>query len=241
MRARKILVFQHMPSQNPGIFRRLAAKQNIEFYEIDLHAGDPVPDLKDFDGLWAMGGSMNVWEEDAYPWLIEEKRVIRQAVETLEMPFLGICLGHQLLADALGGSVDKSDHMEIGLFEVKPTRSGNDHPLLLNLPANMRWVNVHLSEVTRAPEQATILADSRACKNHIMQIGRYAYSCQFHPEVCSDTVDGWMTIPGIPDELEKLIGVDGLRYFRSSVAEYMPSHNTAAAYLFDNWIKLVFH
>ena len=73
-----------------------------------------------------------------------------------------------------------------------------------------------------------------------MQIGQYAYSCQFHPEVCSDTVDGWMTIPGIPGELEKLIGVDGLRFFKRNVAENMHSHNTAAAYLLDNWIRLVF-
>ena len=230
-----------MPSQNPGIFRDLASKKNIEFYEIDLHAGDPIPDIKDFDGLWAMGGSMNVWEEDEYPWLIEEKQIIRKAVETLEMPFLGICLGHQLLADAMGGSVDRADHMEIGLFAVKPTRSGTNHPLLLNLPENMQWVNVHLAEVTRAPEHAIILADSSACKNHVMQIGQYAYSCQFHPEVCSDTVDGWMTIPGIPGNLEDLIGADGLSYFKSSVADYMAAHNTAAAFLFDNWIRLVFH
>jgi len=61
---KNILVFKHMPSQNPGIFRDFAESQNVNFIEIDLHAGDKIPDLKDFDALWVMGGSMNVWEED---------------------------------------------------------------------------------------------------------------------------------------------------------------------------------
>ena len=87
-----------MTSQNPGIFRDFADIQNISFHEIDLHAGDKIPNLEKFDGLWVMGGSMNVWEEEEFPWLIEEKEAIRHAVEDLNMPFLGICLGHQLLA-----------------------------------------------------------------------------------------------------------------------------------------------
>ena len=81
-----------MTSQNPGIFRDFAESRNIAFHEIDLHAGESIPELNVFDGLWVMGGSMNVWEEDQYPWLIEEKKTIRHAVQGLNMPFLGICL-----------------------------------------------------------------------------------------------------------------------------------------------------
>ena len=106
-----------MASQNPGIFRDFAESQNISFHEIDLHAGDQIPELKDFDGLWVMGGSMNVWEEDQYPWLVNEKAAIREAVRSLNMPFLGICLGHQLLAEALDGKARKTDNYEVGLFK----------------------------------------------------------------------------------------------------------------------------
>ena len=69
-----------MSCQNPGIFRDYTVKQGINFIEIDLHAGDKIPDLTQYDGLWVMGGSMNVWEEDKYPWLIEEKQAIHHAI-----------------------------------------------------------------------------------------------------------------------------------------------------------------
>ena len=105
--SKNILVFKHMPSQNPGIFRTFAQEHGVIFHEIDLHAGESVPTIDQYDGLWVMGGSMNVWEEEQFPWLIEEKKVIQYAVEN-GMPFLGICFGHQLLAEAFGGKVKKN-------------------------------------------------------------------------------------------------------------------------------------
>ena len=178
MSIKNILVFKHMPSQNPGIFRTFAENQDVKFSEIDLHAGDEIPDLTFYDGLWVMGGSMNVWEEDKYPWLIKEKEAIRVAVEELNMPFLGICLGHQLLADALGGRVEKTEQYEVGLFEIEPTKEGINHPLLRNLGSTTKWANVHLVEVVEAPQGAIILASSKRCQNHVMQLGEFIYSCQ---------------------------------------------------------------
>ena len=241
MSEKNILVFKHMPSQNPGIFRSFAEKQNIRFVEIDLHAGEEIPDLTLYDGLWVMGGSMNVWEEDKYPWLIEEKKAIKCAVQELNMPFLGICFGHQLLAEAIGGRAEKTDQYEVGLFEIEPTKEGQDHPLLNNLGVSTKWVNVHLVEVVRPPQGAIILARSTNCQNHIMQVGEYAYSCQFHPEVCGHTLDGWMKIPGIPESIEELLGVEGFAYFKSSVTENLPANNKASLTLFENWSDLVFN
>ena len=230
-----------MTSQNPGIFRDFAESQNISFHEVDLHAGEKIPELRDYDALWVMGGSMNVWEEDKYPWLIEEKEAIRQAVKDLKMPFLGICLGHQLLAEALGGKAEKADHHEVGLFEITPTIEEQNHPLLTVFDSSEKWVNVHLVEVTEAPQGSRILASSNQCMNHIMQVSENAYSCQFHPEVCSHTFEGWMCIPGIPEALEDLLGRKGLSDFESEVEKNLKSNRKASHTLFKNWCRIVFH
>ena len=184
---------------------------------------------------------MNVWEEDKYPWLIEEKQAIHLAVKDLNTPFLGICLGHQLVAEALGGRAEKTDNYEVGLFGIDPTEEGLNHPLLKNFRKSDKWVNVHLVEVVEAPKEAVILATSSNCQNHVMQLGEFAYSYQFHPEVCDHTLDGWLKIPGIPEAIEDLLGTGSLNHFKSSITENLPANNAASLILFENWCNLVFN
>jgi GMP synthase-like glutamine amidotransferase len=237
---KKILVFKHMPSQNPGFFRELAPAYNIVFDEIDLHAGDKIPDMSKYDGLWVMGGSMNIWEEAQYPWLIEEKLAIRHAVEAMELPFFGICFGHQLLAEAFGGEVGPTSLHEIGVFDITPSVKGLKHPFLANWPKSPGWANVHLSEVKRPPKGAVILAHSDLCDNHVMTLGDKTYSCQFHPEVCESTLSDWLEIPGIISFLTEKLGVVEFENFKRDITQHRPALNIAAEQLFKNWLSLVF-
>ena len=103
-----ILVLQHIKIEDPGYIKDLMLADGVNLTTIELDEGEKIPnDLTEFDGMFCMGGPMDTYMEQEYPWLIEEKEAIRYAVDELKMPFLGICLGHQILSLALNGNTFK--------------------------------------------------------------------------------------------------------------------------------------
>jgi GMP synthase-like glutamine amidotransferase len=130
----RILVFQHISVEHPGIFRDFLAEDGIEWDAIELDENAPIPSLDRYDALWVMGGPMDVWEEEKYPWLTVEKATIREAVVERGLPFLGVCLGHQLLADALSGKVALMREPEVGILDVSLTAAAVDDALFTGLP-----------------------------------------------------------------------------------------------------------
>ena len=103
----RLLAFQHARAEHPGNYCKCLQEDGYSWDAVHLDEGEALPALDRYDGLWVMGGPMDDWQEEAYPWLVAEKVSIQQAVEEKGLPFLGLCLGHQLLAEALGGSVGK--------------------------------------------------------------------------------------------------------------------------------------
>ena len=210
----RLLVFQHIDCEHPGRLRDFLAEDGIVWDAVELDQGEDIPDLGDYDALWVMGGPMDVWETDEHPWLVKEKEAISHWVEDLRKPFLGICLGHQLLADALGGSCARLSPPEIGVLDVDLTDVGRADPIFANMPARQKCLQWHGVEVTVPPDGAAILASSPVCQVQAMRVGDCAWSMQYHVEVEDDTVDNWGLIPAYRDALESSLGkgaIDGLR------------------------------
>jgi GMP synthase-like glutamine amidotransferase len=217
----RVLVLQHLAAEGPGSIGEHLAAVGMQLTVIELDEGDLIPPLSEFDLMLAMGGPMDVWDEDRYPWMSEEKIAIRQWVSELQRPYVGVCLGHQLLADALGGHVGTMAEPEIGVMEIDVTPEGLRDPLFSRVPSPLRGLQWHGAQVLRLPPAGVLLATNPYCHIQALRVGPCAWGVQFHLEVSETTVPEWERVPEYQATLE-MHGRSEADWLRNDVVRHLP-------------------
>lgn len=187
----RVLVLQHHPDEGPGTLGDFLRDQGAELVFSHTWQGDDPPlNPNGFDALVSMGGPMNVYEENKHPWLKAENRLLTLAARA-GLPIMGVCLGAQLIAKALGAGVAGSPQKELGWYEAKLTPSAAADPLCAGLAQVFPVVQWH-GDMFQVPQGGQLLATGAPCPNQAFGWGK-AYGLQFHIEVTPGIIETWFS------------------------------------------------
>jgi len=224
-----IAVLQHEPATGLGRFADVLARLGV-CHEVVWTTHRPLPDLRDFDGVLVLGGSFTVRDLRLRP----AQRWIRDAVDN-DVPYLGICLGGQLLARALGARVERGG-AEVGVHSVFLTEAAGRDPLFRGLPRRLDVFGFH-GEAFALPRGAVPLAGSLACTYQAFRYGESAYGLQFHAEVRAGELARWRHVGGY----RRLLTESGREWsdLTSELDVAAGTLDELAGHLLERWVSVI--
>ena len=210
---------QHVPFEGLGTIQPFFLKRHVQFEMTHLYASEPLPGIEDFDFLVIMGGPMGVHDTEQYPWLMEEKRLIGEAIEAGKT-LLGICLGAQMIADVLGAEVRPMGYREIGWFPISLSPEAPDrfYEMLGRDFIALHWHG----DTFEIPSEALPFGSSEACPNQGYIYADRVVGLQFHLEFDKASVD--RLARNCPEELDGTRWVQTADQMRDDPEQFANGH-----------------
>ena len=233
-----VLILQHIKIEDPGYIKDLMIEDGAKLETIELDEGEKIPkDLSSFDAMFCMGGPMDTWMEKEHPWLVDEKKKIKEFVVDLKKPYLGFCLGCQLLGEVIGGKVVKSKTPEIGILDINFSKNKNKDKLFSEFPNTIKSLQWHSYEVQGLEnnKEVELIASSPETKYQIFKYQNHAYGIQFHIEIKNTTVNEWGCVPEYKSALEDQLGEGALEKFDNAAKLNMKSMNSYSKILYSKF------
>ena len=238
----KFLSLQHIAIEDPGTFKDFLLADGHTLTTIQLDEGDTIPsNLNEFDAMLCMGGPMDTFMEQEHPWLVPEKKAIGEYVLNLKKPFLGFCLGCQLLGEVLGGRVVSSEPPEIGVLDINIIDDAKQDPVFNFLPNSIKALQWHSYEVQglETIDGVEVIGSSPSTKYQIFGYNNHAYGIQFHIEIRKSTVDDWAAVPEYKSALEQSLGKEALPEMKNSVNQEIDTMMQQCNQLYKNFVNII--
>ena len=230
----RALVLQHVAIEWPGTLAAYLEARGWKLYTVALYAGvHPPEDAQGYQAVIVMGGPMGVYDAAEYPFLRNEHDFLRRVVAQ-DVPLLGICLGSQLLAKALGARVYRNPHKEIGWYTVDLTPAGAADPLFAGLPSPVPVFQWH-GDAFDLPAGAIALASSPLCTHQAFRYGDRVYGLLFHLELTPAIIHTW--IEAFQDELVRLRGTVDPARLVAEMPQRFTAYQQAGTRVFANLVE----
>jgi GMP synthase-like glutamine amidotransferase len=231
----RALVLQHIAIEGPGVLAPLLQQRGWEVESVALYAGAHLPQPQVYQAIIVMGGPMGVHDEADYPFLRAEHDFLRQAMAH-DVPILGICLGSQLLAKALGAHVYRNPVKEIGWDTVALTPDGLADPLFAGVSSPVRVFQWH-GDAFDLPVGATWLASSARCRYQAFRYRDRVYGLLFHLELTPEIVQSWLD--AFQEDLASVAAQTSAAQIMADIPRYLDGYRQTRTQVFANLFETV--
>ncbi len=231
----RVLILQHIAENPPGRVSEILQEHAI-LYDI-VHVGtDHFPDPAAYQAIVALGGTQHLYDKQKYPYTRHEEIYLHNAIRQ-EVPYLGMCLGGQLLANAFGAAIKRLPKVHIGFFQIHFTTAGQKDPLYHGLPGYQQAFQWH-EDGFDLPVGAIALAHHADGSNQAFRYGRHAYGLQYHVELTEDMLNTWLHDPSLKTEFTEAYGIEVYQRVEREFAQLYTTYAQHARMLIENFLRV---